>query len=105
MILIIIVIIFLIYHLCKRESPTVIYYTNPRCPYCINFDPIWNELTSTCSRAKFRKIDCLANPHLCQIANDRFQLKSTPHLVIIRGQNYEVFSGDRNLQNLKKWIG
>ena len=86
---------------------TLVYYTNPRCGYCVDFDPIWEQLKNSGNgfgqRINFKKINCAESKTLCQIARSR-GMQGTPFIALMQGGRVKPFNGDRNLPSLLKFI-
>ena len=89
-----------------NKNKTLVYYTNPNCGFCKKFDPVWNELIKKNKdlSVSFRKIDCSKDPNLCRLASQQYNMRGTPHIVLLQNNIYKIFNGDTSLQNLQKFI-
>jgi len=89
---------------------TLVYYTNPGCGYCKQFDPTWEKLKKSGNnrgmRINFKKINCKdrKNNMSCQIAKDEYGMQGTPFIALMQGGKVKKFNDNRNLSTLLKFV-
>lgn len=84
----------------------LIYFGRPNCPYCKDFDPVWQEFVEKAKasgmKGEFRKVNCSDPVESALCVNERNHgLTSVPHIVKIgaSGQRH-VFKENRTVEKL-----
>lgn len=84
------------------SSKTVYYFSNPSCPHCKNFDPIWDELVKKNPGLDMQKLNSNdpSKAHLFTAHN----VRTAPTIVVVTPKGSKVFKEQRTIENLQKFI-
>ena len=81
---------------------TLTLYHNPNCGYCIEFYPIWDQLTDLCKNKPIQllKVDCNDNSSMCS------HILGTPTVIFknIHSSKTMEFEGEKTIDDLMKFI-
>ena len=80
---------------------TVLFY-DPECPHCKEFMPRYHKIASQLKEENFvfAKLDCIKNEKIETI----YEIEAYPTLMLIKGEEKIIFSGQRNYEEIKKWL-
>lgn len=70
------------------------------CPYCNNFNPLWNNIVSHYPNIKTKKIDREEHPLLIS----DFKISSYPSIVLLKNNKKIPFNKKRNLTNFETFF-
>ncbi len=81
---------------------TLTLYHNPNCGYCVEFYPIWDQLTDLCKNKPIQllKVDCNENSSMCS------HILGTPTVIFknIHSSKTMEFEGEKTIDELMKFI-
>ena len=89
------------------ESINIIYYYMATCPYCIEFEPIYNSIYNSINNINFIKIDIKtpqSNENLYINLYNKLNLMGVPSIIKITNSNIYIYNGNRTYKDLKEWI-
>lgn len=78
----------------------LLYFTMNGCPYCNEFNPVWDDLIELIPKLKTEKIERFENPEMIQ----EFDIKSFPNIILIKNNNKELYEGHRDTDNLMRFL-
>lgn len=78
----------------------LLYFTMNGCPYCNEFNPVWDDLIELIPKLKTEKIERFENPEMIQ----EFDIKSFPNIILIKNNNKELYEGHRDTDNLMGFL-
>ena len=76
------------------------YFTMNGCPYCEEFNPIWNNLTKLVPKLPTQKIDRFKKPEMIQ----QFNIESFPKLILMKDNKKEVFKNERSIDTIINFL-
>lgn len=81
---------------------TLTLYHNPNCGYCVEFYPIWDQVTELCKNKPIQllKVDCNENSSMCS------HILGTPTIIFknIHSSKTIEFEGEKTIDDLMKFI-
>jgi thiol-disulfide isomerase/thioredoxin len=107
-ILIIIVVIYLLYHGCKKYNTTmsargitIIWFYRPGCGWCERMESEWDDFVSKApNNININRVNIIENQ---QMAQD-FQVEGVPHIVKIVNGSRHVFNEERTCDNFLRFV-
>ena len=76
------------------------YFTMNGCPYCEEFNPIWNDLINLVPKLKTEKIERSEKPEMVQ----NFNIETFPNIILMKNNKKEFFKNDRNSNTLIEFL-
>lgn len=74
-----------------KDNCKLYYFTMEKCPYCIDFNPHWKNITKEFPSIHMEKIERNGNSQLIK----KFNIKSYPTIILSTGKKNVEFEGDR----------
>lgn len=84
----------------KLHKGKLLYFSMNGCPYCDNFNPLWDKITKKNPSIIKLKIDRENNHKLI----DKFKIKTFPTLLILKGKKIINFKYNRTEYMIKKFL-
>lgn len=101
----IVILIGLAFLICNRKEmfsskPTLTYYYLPTCGWCTKFNPEWEKFVKMApDTIVTNKADGMSSPDI-----EKYDIKSFPHIQLVKDDKVTVFEGDRTVENLMKFV-
>ena len=86
----------------KEFKYLVILFYDPDCPHCEEFLPRYGEIAKELKKENFvfAKLNCLKNQKIENI----YEIEAYPTLMLLIGDEKNVYNGQRNLEDIKQWL-
>ena len=84
----------------KKEDKILVYFYMPKCPYCVKFNPMWEDLKKK-KKDKgilFRKVDGTKSEN--SEFTETFGIKSYPTLILVKNSTFKTYKKERTLEDL-----
>lgn len=99
----------------SADLPVVVLISRSTCPYCIEFEPMWNTLSDDpelFNKFHFVKLDV---PRGDAIPEYFGKIKSVPTIIVVKAQDYNdgvdraplpsyLYDQPRSYQGIKNWL-
>lgn len=102
---ILVVLVLIILYLAKKAyGDKLIYYGRPTCPFCVQFDPVWNEIKMQSYFSTFcaEKINTDTEWGKKKMLNEGH--RSVPTIVKVKNGIKEVYNGERTKSAIMTWF-
>ena len=76
------------------------YFTMNGCPYCEEFNPIWNDLINLVPKLKTEKIERSEKPEMVQ----NFNIETFPNIILMKNNKKEIYKNERNTNTLIEFL-
>ena len=70
------------------------------CPYCEEFNPVWDDLIDLVPKLETKKIERFENPEMIQ----DFKIESFPNIILMKNNNKELYQGNRDTDTLMDFL-
>ena len=86
----------------KEFKYLVILFYDPDCPHCEEFLPRYGDIAKELKKENFvfAKLNCLKNQKIENI----YEIEAYPTLMLLIGDEKNVYNGQRNLEDIKQWL-
>ena len=88
----------------KRDDKILVYFHMPKCKYCVQFEPMWNDLKKIIQqknkRILFRKVDG-TKPQNSDFT-ETFGIKSYPTIILVNDSKFKTYK-KKTLDDLIKF--
>tara|TARA_B100001094_G_C18184758_1_gene803059 strand:- start:266 stop:2881 length:2616 start_codon:yes stop_codon:yes gene_type:complete len=78
----------------------LLYFTMNGCPYCEEFNPVWDNLIDLVPKLETKKIERFENPEMIQ----DFKIESFPNIILMKNNNKELYEGHRDTDTLMGFL-
>ena len=88
-----------------KDDKILVYFHMPKCKFCDQFEPMWNDLKKTIKRKNkrilFRKVDG-TKPENSDFT-ETFGIKSYPTIILVNDYKFKTYKKERTLDDLIKF--
>jgi len=84
-----------------KGKAKLMYFYMENCSWCNKFNPTWKKLVKEFKgKIAMKKINGPTNPTI----SEKYDVSSYPTLILVKGNEVDVYEGDRSMKDLKKFL-
>ena len=89
-------------HALKEFKNLLVLFYDPGCPHCQEFLPNYHKMAPKLKEENYvlAKLDCIKYEKIEAI----YEIEAYPTLMLIRGEEKTIYSGQRKYEDIKKWL-